>query len=136
MYDWSQAYDRLCPKNSILSFINNGVRKSLLPVLISYFQDRRMVVKWHQKLSSVRDLPGGVGQGCRLGQETYCSQVSSSAATVPDDDKYCWIDDLSVIEIINLVSVGLSMYNFKQHVASDIGIDQKYLSSDNINSQD
>lgn len=37
--------------------------------------------------------------------------------------------------MINLLGAGLSSYNFKAHVASDIGIDQKYLSPERINSQ-
>ena len=46
--------------------------------------------------------------------------------------RYKWVDDLSALEMINLLSVGLSSYNFKQHVASDIGINQNYLSNENI----
>ena len=49
-------------------------------------------------------------------------------------EKYKFIDDLSILEIINLVMSGLTMYNFKQHVASDIGSHGQYLPSENINS--
>ena len=45
LIDWSQAFDRQCPIQGIQSFIKNGVRKSIIPVLISYFQDRKMRVK-------------------------------------------------------------------------------------------
>ena len=45
------------------------------------------------------------------------------------------IDNLNILEIINLVTVGLSSYNFRNHVASDVGLDQKYLDSANIMSQ-
>ena len=37
--------------------------------------------------------------------------------------------------MINLITVGLSSYNFHQHVASDIGVDQSYLSSEHILTQ-
>ena len=37
-----------------------------------------------------------------------------------------------MLEIINLVSVGISSYNFKAHVASDIGVDNSYLPAENI----
>ena len=40
-----------------------------------------------------------------------------------------------VLEILNLITAGLSSYNFKYHVASDIGIDQLFLPSENIKSQ-
>ena len=34
LIDWSQAFDRQCPLLGIKSFIHNGVRKSIIPVLI------------------------------------------------------------------------------------------------------
>jgi hypothetical protein len=45
LVDWNQAFDRQCPTLGIQSFIKNGVRKSIIPVLINYFQDREMIVK-------------------------------------------------------------------------------------------
>ena len=45
LVDWSQAFDRQCPQLGIESFIKNGVRKTVIPVLISYFQQRKMKVK-------------------------------------------------------------------------------------------
>ena len=135
LVDWSQAFDRQCPKLAIESFIENGVRRSLIPVLINYFQDRKMQVKWKNILSSMRDLPGGGPQGCSLGLESYKSQSNSNADFIPKEDKYKWIDDLSILEIINLLTIGLASYNFKNHVASDVGTDQKFLSTNNIQSQ-
>ena len=37
-------------------------------------------------------------------------------------DRYKFVDDLSLLEVINLLTVGLSTYNFKNHVASDVAI--------------
>ena len=45
------------------------------------------------------------------------------------------VDDLSILELINLITVGLSSYNVKQQVPSDIGVDQKYLPCENILTQ-
>ena len=39
LIDWDNAFPRQCPKLGIESFIRNGVRPSLIPVLINYFQD-------------------------------------------------------------------------------------------------
>ena len=47
LVDWSKAFDRQDPKIGIESFINNGVRPTLIPLLVSYFQERKMSVKWH-----------------------------------------------------------------------------------------
>ena len=136
LVDWNQAFDRQCPKLGVNSFIENGVRKSLIPVLVNYFQNRRMTVKWHGKYSTVRTLPGGGPQGCYLGGLEYSSQSNDSAQFVPAEDRYNVVDDLSLLEIINLLTVGLSSYNFKNHVASDIGIDDHFLSPENSKSQD
>ena len=135
LIDWNQAFDRQCPKLGVNSFIKNGVRKSLIPVLINYFQDRKMTVKWNGKYSSIRSLPGGGPQGCYLGQLEYSSQYNDSAQFVPPEDRYKFVDDLSLLEIINLLTIGLSSYNFKNHVASDIAIGDKYLPAVNSRSQ-
>ena len=50
------------------------------------------------------------------------------------EDVYKFIDDGSFIEIINLVSTGLSSYNFKQQVASDISHNNLFLPPENIES--
>ena len=44
----------------------------------------------------------------------------------PVDDRYKWVDDLSLMEIINLLSIGLTAFNFYNQVASDIGVDDQY----------
>ena len=54
---------------------------------------------------------------------------------ISSQKRYKWVDDLSILESINLITAGLSSYNFKQHVASDIGVDQYYLQSDNTHTQ-
>jgi hypothetical protein len=135
LIDWSQAFDRQCPKLGIDSFIENGVRKSLIPVLINYFQDRKMKVKWHGQFSSVRNMPGGGPQGCYLGQIEYSSQSNDSGNCVSSENRYEFVDDMSLLKIINLIACGLSSYNFKNHVASDIAIGDSYLPSDNCESQ-
>ena len=53
-----------------------------------------------------------------------------------DDERFKFIDDMSLLEIINLIACGIASYNFKYQVASDIAIDQNYIPSDNIKSQD
>ena len=52
LYDWRKAFDMQCPKLGLESFIKNGVRPSLLPVLKNFLQNRKMTVKWHNKFST------------------------------------------------------------------------------------
>jgi hypothetical protein len=106
LIDWSEAFDRQDPTLGIKAFVKNGVRPTLIPLLVSYFQQRKMIVKWNGTMSTTRDLPGGGPQGCSLGLLEYKSNSNDNAE-----------------------------YNFKTHVASDIGIGQKYLPSENFQSQ-
>ena len=53
-----------------------------------------------------------------------------------EDEKFKFIDDLSILEIINLLSIGLANYNIHNHVPSDIGTDRLYIDSANLKSQD
>ena len=104
LVDWSQAFDRQCPQLGIESFIKNGVRKTVIPVLISYFQQRKMKVKWRNTLSTQRDLPGGGPQGSSVGGLEYDSQSNENTNFLSEDDKYKFVDDLSVLETINLIT--------------------------------
>ena len=114
LVDWAQAFDRQCPKLGIQSFIKNGVRKSIIPVITNYFQNRRMQVKWKNQLSSPRDLPRGGPQGSSLGLLEYDSQSNDNTEFLSQEDKFKFVDDLSTLEKINLIMVGLSSYNFKK----------------------
>ena len=59
MIDWKQAFPRQDPTLAIQSFINNGVRPALIPVLMSFFENRRMTVKWRDAMSAIKRLKGG-----------------------------------------------------------------------------
>ena len=97
LVDWSKAIDRQDPTLGIESFIRNGVRASIIPVLISYFQNRKMVVKWHGLLCSTRDLPGGGPQGYTCGLLEYKSNSNNNADYVPQNMRYKFVDDLSIL---------------------------------------
>ena len=135
LIDWKKAFDMQDPKLGIMSFIKCGVRMSLVPILISYFQDRKMIVKWNQHFSTVRKLPGGGPQGCTFGGLEYLVNSNDNTDHISTEMKFKFVDDLSTLEKLNLLLVGLSTYNFRTHVASDIGIDQKFLPSENIEAQ-
>ena len=136
MVDWSQAFDRQSHKIGVQSFIENGVRASLIPVLISFFQNRRMTVKWNGETSTTHKLNGGGPQGGLMGILEYLAQTNHNTDFLSDDDKFKFIDDLSILEIINLISLGLSSYNFRSHVASDINVEHnQFLPQANFHSQ-
>ena len=67
LIDWNNAFPRQCPKLGVDAFMANGVRPALIPVLVRYFQDRRMSVKWHGCRSVPKSINGGGPQGATLG---------------------------------------------------------------------
>ena len=104
--DWDNAFPRQCPKLGIESFLRNGVRPSLIPLLISFFQDRQMSVKWHNVISKPKTIIGGGPQGSTLGILEYLSQSNNCSDFVNQDDRFKFIDDLTILEIVNLLTIG------------------------------
>ena len=122
LVDWKQAFPRQCPKLGVKSFIENGVRPALIPLLINYFQGRKMVVKWKGQLSSERELKGGGPQGSTFGIWEYLSQSSGNAECISESDKFKFVDDLTFLEVIYLLSVGLASFNVIQHIPSHVPV--------------
>ena len=61
--DWNSVFLRRCPKLVVTPFLKNGVRPSLIPLLINYFQERSMTVKWHGHVTKSGTINGGGPQG-------------------------------------------------------------------------
>ena len=135
LIDWSKAFPRQCPELGVKSFIQNGVRPSLIPVLVNYFQKRKMTVKWHGHKSTQRDMPGGGPAGATLGLLEYLSQSNDSANCVKPEDRFKFVDDLTVLEIINLLTIGMSSVNVKFGVPNDIPSHNQFISPENLQSQ-
>ena len=135
LIDWNNAFPRQCPKLGIESFMRNGVRPALIPVLISYFQDREMTVKWHGCKSVPRKVKGGGPQGATIGLLEYLSQSNDNANCVSESDRFKFIDDLSALEIVNLLTVGICSFNLKQQVPNDVPEHNQYIPPENLQSQ-
>ena len=67
-----------------------------------------MKVKWHGCLSSERSLPAGGPQGSNFGILGYLSQSNDNANCVPVNDRYKFMDDLTILEVVYLVNVGIA----------------------------
>jgi hypothetical protein len=133
--DWKSAFSNQCHKLGIESFIRNGVRKSLIPLLISYFQGRQMKVKFSGETSEIRKQPGSGAQGATLGNQEFSSQTNNNADSVPVSDRYKFVDDLSTLEKINLLSVGLASHNVRLQVPSDIPTHGQIIPKENLKTQ-
>ena len=136
LYDWKEAFPRQCPKLGVKAFMECGVRNSLIPVIINYLQGRTMQVKWHGKTSTVRELNGGGPQGATFGIWEYLAQSNRNADCVNPDYRFKFVDDLTVLEKINLLIVGLSSFNSKASVPSDIPDHNQFIPANNLKSQE
>ena len=134
MIDWKSAFDTQDPTLAINKFYKMGLRASLIPILVSYLQDRRMTVKFRGSNSLVHRLPGGGPQGSLLGGIEYLVNSNDNADFANEDEKFKYVDDLSILEFIALAGL-LCDYNFRFHVASDVGIDSYYLPPESFEMQ-
>ena len=136
MVDRKEAYDRQCSKVGVEAFAKCGARLSLIPRLKNYFQKKKKIcVKWHENVTQTREPNCGGPTGSILGNLEYEAQTNSNTEYLTPDEKYKFVDELSILEIINLLSIGLCSYNMKAHVASDIKTDAAYIPSQNLKSQ-
>ena len=92
-------------------------------------------MKWKGRLSSKRELKGTGPQGSIFGIWEYLSQSNDNANCLDESERFKFVDDLTFLEIINLLNVGLATYNVRQHIPSDIPTHNQIIVSDNLKSQ-
>ena len=94
-----------------------------------------MSVKWRGVRSEPRKINGGWPQGATFGILGYLSQSNGNANMVEVDDRFKFIDDLSLLELIELCSVGIMAYNLNQHVPTDVPTHNQIIPAENLKSQ-
>ena len=62
------------------------------------------------------------------------AQSNNNADVVPETDRFKYIDDLSILELVCLFGL-LKEYQFKTHIPSDIATEQLYLPPESFNTQ-
>ena len=60
---------------------------------------------------------------------------NDAASSVPEDEKYSYMDDATLMEVVNLVSVGIATYNFKSHVSSSVPSHNQIVPASNLKTQ-
>ena len=65
----------------------------------------------------------------------YLSQSYDHSNMIEPEDRFKFVDDLSVLEIINLMCIQVSSYDCHSHVPSDIPTHNGYTQSDKLASQ-
>ena len=94
-----------------------------------------MRVKFSGETSDTRQQPGSGAQGASLGNHEFSSQTNNNADSVPISDRYKFVDDLSTLEKINLLSIGLASHNTRHQVPSDIPTHGQVVSNQNLKTQ-
>ena len=134
MVDWSKAFENQSHKLGVDSFIRNGVRNSLIPLLVNFFSDRQVQVKWNHTYSKPKNVNGGGPQGVTAGILEYLSLSNGNFNFLNLDEIFKFIDDASFMEILNMLSIGISSFNTKITVPTDI-IDN-YIPPENLKTSD
>jgi hypothetical protein len=124
--DWAAAFDRGDPTKTTQKLISLKLRPSIVPLLISYMSGRTMSLKFNQEESSLYKLCGGFPQGSKIGQDCFLSASNDSADHVPEEDRFKYIDDLQLLELIMLTGL-LKDYDTYMHIPSDVPLDHKFL---------
>ena len=133
--DWSKAFDRQDAKLTIENFIKMGVRPSLIPVVASFFQNRTMTVKWHDSISTPRELQGGGPQGSIFGGLSFKVNSNDNADHVDEDLRFKFVDDLSTLEIVNLLATWISSFNVKVSVPNNLPLHNQFIDAKHLKSQ-
>ena len=94
-----------------------------------------MKVKWHNEFSSERELKGGGPQGSTFGIWEYLSQSNDNDNHISESERFKFVDDLTFIEIIYLINIGLASYNVKHHVPSHVPVHNQIIPAKNLKSQ-
>ena len=112
-YDWSNAFVRQDPTKTFQKITATGIHSSLIPVLIDFLSGISMKVKFNTKQDCPFELVGGSPQGSIIGQLAYTSgsHNNTEQLNIKEEDKYQYIDDLAMLELI-ILSDTLIQYNF------------------------
>ena len=119
MVDFKKAFNRINHNLIITKLSDMGVPGWLLKVVMSFLEDRKMVLRYKGKESSIKYLPGGGPQGTLLGlliflvhiNDTGFSNQVNNAGDILASRKNIeiantihlhFVDDLTLAEAINL----------------------------------
>ena len=66
----------------------------------------------------------------------FLSQSNNSADCVGSNERFKFVDDLTALEIINLLTVGLSSYHLKSQVPNDIPCHNQIIQPEKLKTQE
>ena len=73
--------------------------------------------------------------GATLGIWEFLSQTNDNADCIPAEDRFKFVDDLTILEIINLLNISIQSYDVLSHVPSDISTNNQFIDKSQLKSQ-
>ena len=80
-------------------------------------------------------MPGSGAMGSSIRNMEFDSQTNNNADCVPEDNWFKFVNDLSVLKIINHLNIGLASHNMKQQIPNDSPIYGQVIPNFNLRSQ-
>ena len=65
----------------------------------------------------------------------YLSQTNNNCDNVPVTDRWKFVDDMTINEVINLVNIGMATFNVKTHVPSNIPSHNQFIPQEHLKTQ-
>ena len=103
--DFSKAFDRIGHNILIGKLIGMGVRRSLIPWVISFLYNRRQHFKLGESVSEWLPVNAGVPQGTKFEAILFLIMVSDLRVAEPDTRMWKYVDDVSSSENLQKESI-------------------------------
>ena len=98
--DFSKASDRISHNVLIRKLVDLGVRRCLIPWIISFLSDRRQSVKIGEAFSDWLPVNAGVPQGTKLGPILFLIMINDLSIPTPETNLWKFVDDVSISECL------------------------------------
>ena len=106
--------------------------------------DRHLYLSWLITFRTGKWSSSGTGAGqCRVkllevarkARRLGCLNICPNSDIVSESERFKFLDDLSILEIVNLLLIGLSSFNLKQQIPNDLPTHNQFIPPENLESQ-
>ena len=99
--DFSKAFDRISHNVLIKKLVDLGLRRCLIPWIISFLSDQRQPIKIGEAFLDWLPVNAGVPQGTKLGPILFLIMINDLSILTPETNLLKFVDDVSISECLN-----------------------------------